>query len=59
MSISVFMKSSVFQNTYHKFFLIDFCPGRFYRLVTYVECYAPLLTLLITEKKCIGILENR
>ena len=28
------MKSSIFQNTYHRKNLIDFCPGRFYRLGT-------------------------
>ena len=37
---------------YHRKNLIDFCPGRFYRLGTYVDCYAPFLILHITEKKC-------
>ena len=37
---------------YHQNFLIDICPGMFYRLGTYVNCYGPLLILLITEKKC-------
>ena len=37
---------------YHQKYLRDFCPGRFYRLGTYVDCYAPSLILLITEKKC-------
>ena len=40
---------------YHRKMLIDFCPGRFYRLGTYVDCYAPLLLLLITEKKCASV----
>ena len=40
---------------YHRKNLIDFCPERFYRLGTYVDCYAPLLILLITEKKCASV----
>ena len=31
---------------YHQKNLIDFCPGRFYRLGTSIDCYAHLLTLL-------------
>ena len=44
----VFMKSSIFQNMYH---LIDICPGRFYRLGTYVDLYqycSLLKVLLLT-----------
>ena len=33
---------------------MDFCPARFYRLGTYVGCYAPLLKLLTTEKNVPG-----
>ena len=40
---------------YHRKNLIDFCPGRFYRLGTYVDCYAPLLIFLINEKKCASV----
>ena len=36
---------------YHRKNLIDFCPGRFYRLGTYVDCYTPLSISLITDKK--------
>ena len=39
---------------YHWKNLIDFCPGRFYRLGTYVDCCAPLLICIAHywEKVC-------
>ena len=37
---------------YHRKNLVDFCPGTLYRLDAYLDRYANLLILLITEKKC-------